>query len=183
MSEVKNKSGSKAKVIGFVAIIVAVFGAFLYALEGGTESTNQTMVGEPVPEFSLQSLHDETQLLNNSSIPSNKYSLINVWAEWCAACKSEHGYLMALKNRGVDIIGLNYRDDRKAALKMIDELGNPYKHILFDHRGTLALDLGVIGAPETFLISPEGKILTRFSGVIDQNIWQQKFEPYIEEEM
>ncbi|WP_375750101.1 DsbE family thiol:disulfide interchange protein [Vibrio sp. HN007] len=182
MSEQKNKSGSKVKVIGFLIAIVVVFGAFIYALEGGTESSNQTMVGENIPVFSLQSLQDESVTLDNESIKSEDYSLINVWAEWCAACKSEHGYLMALKNQGFEITGLNYRDDRKAALKMLDELGNPYKHVLFDHRGTLALDLGVIGAPETFLVNPEGRIVTRYSGVIDQSIWESKFEPFIQGE-
>jgi cytochrome c biogenesis protein CcmG/thiol:disulfide interchange protein DsbE len=137
------------------------------------------MVGVPLPAFNLQGLYDESQFYSRDDLLDGDFMLINVWASWCAACKSEHGFLTRLQHQGIDIIGLNYRDERKPALSMLKDLGDPYQAIIYDIHGSLALDLGVIGAPETFLISPAGEIVHRFSGVLDKQIWDKQFVPLL----
>uniref|UniRef100_UPI0038F8041D DsbE family thiol:disulfide interchange protein n=1 Tax=Streptomyces galilaeus TaxID=33899 RepID=UPI0038F8041D len=84
--------------------------------------------------------------------------LLNVWATWCPTCYAEHYYLNKLADQGVKIIGLNYKDDRNKAVGWLNELGNPYLISLFDGNGMLGLDLGVYGAPETFLIDANGVV-------------------------
>ncbi|WED20582.1 DsbE family thiol:disulfide interchange protein [Vibrio sp. JC009] len=165
----------------FALVIAVVFGAFIYALEGDVTASNQAMLNQPVPEFTLQDLAEPSVERQTKDVLPGKYSLLNVWASWCAACREEHGFLIELKNQGVLIYGVNYRDQRKDALKVLDELSSPYQFTLYDHQGSLALDLGVIGAPETFLISPDGKILTRFSGVLDRKVWDEQFVPMMKE--
>jgi cytochrome c biogenesis protein CcmG/thiol:disulfide interchange protein DsbE len=90
-------------------------------------------------------------------LTQGKPVLLNVWATWCPTCRAEHQYLNQLSAQGVRVVGLNYKDDRQKAIVWLKELGNPYSLSLFDGDGMLGLDLGVYGAPETFLI--DGKVL------------------------
>jgi len=104
-------------------------------------------------------------------------SLLNVWATWCVACRVEHPYLLDLAERGVPIFGLNYKDDGSDARKWLLDLGNPYRLDIADREGTLGLDLGVYGAPETYLLDAGGVIRYRHVGIVDQQVWESILQP------
>jgi len=163
------------KISLFLTLLIIVFGALTYALNDDSAEQNTAMLNKPVPAFSLASLSDNNKIIDQQSLAGNGYKLLNVWASWCGVCKLEHDYLLQLAGNGVDIIGLNYRDNRKDALKVLNKDGNPYSEVLFDPDGNLALDLGVIGTPETFLIDNDGVIVKRISGVLDQQVWDSTF--------
>ena len=90
----------------------------------------------------------------------------------------EHPYLSKLSNNGIKIIGLNYKDDRSDALVWLNKFDNPYDLIIHDFKGTLALDLGVTGAPETFLVN-NGKVVAHYQGEVNQIVWNEVFQPII----
>ena len=130
-----------------------------------------------LPEFNLEEL-DESRSIDSSDLGDDY--IINVWASWCITCRVEHPYLMSLNKKGVPIIGLNYKDERNDALEWLSKFGNPYERIIHDYKGMLALDLGVTGAPETFLVQ-NGKIIAHYQGEINESIWNEVFSPIIEE--
>jgi cytochrome c biogenesis protein CcmG/thiol:disulfide interchange protein DsbE len=104
--------------------------------------------------------------------------LLNVWATWCPACSVEHPYLVKLaKEKDVAIVGLNYKDDRNKALEWLSKLGDPYSINISDPEGRLGLDLGVYGAPETYVIDQQGIIRYRHVGIVDEKVWSQVLEP------
>lgn len=141
-----------------------------------TETLPSQLVGQPMPAFQLPSLlggGDEV----DESLFRGRWMLLNVWATWCPTCYVEHPYFMQLAGAGVAIVGLNYKDQDDKARQYLADLGNPYTQVVVDKRGTLAMDLGVYGAPETYLVNPEGKILLRHAGELNARVWAQKFAP------
>jgi cytochrome c biogenesis protein CcmG/thiol:disulfide interchange protein DsbE len=108
-------------------------------------------------------------------------ALVNVWATWCGGCRQEHGFLMQLARSGaIPIYGINWRDNRPEALRWLEQLGDPYEFSAFDADGRVGIDWGVYGAPETFLVSPEGIVLHKHLGPLNAAIWQEDFVPLIE---
>jgi len=100
--------------------------------------------------------------------------VLNIWASWCVPCREEHSLLMKLsKNQSIKLIGLNYKDNLNNAQKFIDELGNPYSQILMDKDGTLAIEFGAYGVPETFIIDKDRKILKKFIGPLNKKILKE----------
>ena len=130
-----------------------------------------------IPEFELKVL-DNTMTVNNDLL--NGDYVLNVWASWCITCIIEHPYLTSLSKNGVPIIGLNYKDEQEDAIFWLKKYGNPYQKILHDYKGNLALDLGVTGAPETFLIS-DGKVIAHYQGEVNDQIWNDVFLPIIKD--
>ncbi|OLQ26807.1 thiol:disulfide interchange protein, partial [Pseudomonas aeruginosa] len=106
-----------------------------------------------------------------------KPALVNVWGTWCPSCRVEHPELTRLAEQGVVIYGINYKDDNAAAIKWLNELHNPYLLSISDADGTLGLDLGVYGAPETYLIDKQGIIRHKIVGVVDQKVWREQLAP------
>ena len=159
-------------------IVVFALGLLLWrGLSVDSEEIPSALVGKAMPEFDLPILQQPGEYVG-ASIFQGEVSLLNVWATWCTACKYEHPYLMELaENRDIRIIGLDYKDDRDAALKWLEDLGDPYAITLYDSNGTLGFELGVYGAPETFLVDPDGIIRVRHAGVVDEKVWQEKFLP------
>ncbi|MBF7730838.1 DsbE family thiol:disulfide interchange protein [Pseudomonas sp. N040] len=133
------------------------------------------LIGKPLPVFDLPSVDDPQRRLTQADLKGP--ALVNVWATWCISCKVEHPVLTALSARGVTIYGINYKDERVAAQKWLKEFQNPYRLDVDDAQGTLGLDLGVYGAPETFLIDGAGIIRHKFVGVIDERVWQEQLAP------
>ncbi|HSC83702.1 MAG TPA: DsbE family thiol:disulfide interchange protein [Pseudomonas sp.] len=131
------------------------------------------LIGKPFPEFSLPVVDQPGKTLSRADL-LGKPALVNVWATWCISCRVEHPVLNQLAQLGVNIYGVNYKDDNAAAQKWLQEFHNPYHLNISDARGSLGLDLGVYGAPETFLIDAKGIIRHKFVGVIDQTVWREK---------
>ena len=162
-----------APLMVFVAITILLWSA----LEREPGKLPSALIGKAFPEFSLTKLSSRNQYLSFSDL-SGAMVLVNVWATWCYACKLEHPYLQKLASSGVKIIGINYKDNRKAAIAWLEKLGDPYLVTIFDKDGSLGLDLGVYGAPETYLIDAQGIILHRRVGVLDQKVWEREFSQY-----
>ena len=137
------------------------------------------LIGKPFPAFNLPSVEDPQKMLSAADIKGP--ALVNVWATWCVSCRVEHPVLNELSKRGVTIYGVNYKDDRAAAQKWLKEFHNPYTLNIDDAQGTLGLDLGVYGAPETFLVDGQGIIRHKFVGVIDEQVWQKQLAPLYNE--
>jgi len=135
-------------------------------------------IGKAAPEFNLTDLINPEETVSSAEM-KGKVWLLNVWATWCRECWREHEYLVTLaEKRNIEIIGLNWRDERSEAIKMINQLGNPFSQIAFDPNSEAVIDWGVYGAPETFLIDKEGVVRVKHKGVLNEAVWQQKFARY-----
>ena len=128
-----------------------------------------------LPSFELSTLYTETKITEEDIEGSY---LINIWASWCITCRIEHDFLSKLSNQDIPIVGLNYKDEREDAINWIERFGDPYKIIIHDFKGKLALDMGVTGAPETFLVH-DGRIVVHYRGEVNKMIWIDVFEPVI----
>ena len=128
-------------------------------------------LGQPFPDFSQPELMTE-QMIGASALRPRP-ALVNVWATWCYSCRVEHPYLLTLAEQGVPIYGLNYKDDSEKARQWLAELGNPYRLNIADLDGAVGLDLGVYGAPETYVLGPDGAILHRHVGVLDEAVFER----------
>lgn len=132
------------------------------------------LVDKPFPEFSLPTLlNAEHKTLADVK---GQAHLINVWGTWCVSCRVEHPFLVELASKGVSILGVNYKDDNDAALKWLNDLGNPYVFSIDDEDGVLSMDLGVTGAPETFFVDVNGIVRHKHQGPITRANWS-KLEP------
>ena len=138
------------------------------------------LIGKPIPTFATSTLRDPKKLITDKDIQGD-YALINVWATWCGACKQEHSALVYLANKlQVPIYGLNYKDDRAAAINWLQQYGDPYVVNIFDENGRIGIDFGVYGAPETFLVDGDGIIHHKLVGVMTPDVWEKQFVPKIQ---
>ena len=142
--------------------------ALLYSgLGKDTRTVPSPLVGKMAPDFDLPELLDPTQRVSNTALRGRTY-LLNVWGSWCVACVQEHPVLMRLAASGrLPVIGLNWKDEPEAAVAMLRRGGDPYTAIATDAEGRTAIDFGVYGAPESFLIDGEGRILYKHIGPLD----------------
>jgi len=137
------------------------------------------LIGKPAPEFTLTDVLDEARVVKNSTLKGQVY-VLNVWASWCLPCRQEHEALLAIsREKVVPIIGLDYMDDRNKAKLLLEQLGNPYTAVPFDKDGRTAIDWGVYGAPETYLVNAKGQIVFKFISPITPEIWEKEFLPRI----
>jgi cytochrome c biogenesis protein CcmG/thiol:disulfide interchange protein DsbE len=175
-------SESRSAVWRFLAPIV-IFGllvaVFVVGLGKDPALVPSPLVGKPAPEFTLPRLDDPSQSLSRSDL-LGKTSLVNVWGTWCAGCREEHDTLLALaRDSGIPIYGINWKDDQQLAREWLATLGNPYVAVGVDQEGRTALDWGVYGAPETFLIGPDGTVLYKHIAPITLEVWREQFLPRI----
>lgn len=137
------------------------------------------LIGKPAPPFDLPRLDDPAKRLSNNDL-LGKVSLVNVWATWCTGCRQEHDTLLAIAATGVaPIYGLNWKDDELQAKAWLLQLGNPYAATGVDADGRTAINWGVYGAPETFLIGPDGTVLYKHIAPLTMAIWEAEFLPRI----
>ncbi len=146
--------------------IGVILSMYLWQLGSGQKSVGEipsVLIGRPAPIFNLPPLTDEGTRFSTESL-KNRVSLVNIWASWCPPCRAEHPSLMTLAKRGVEIFGINYKDRKESALKFLRDLGNPYRAIGVDTLGQTAIDWGIYGYPETFVVDREGHIRYRHVG-------------------
>lgn len=136
-------------------------------------------VGQPMPVFNLPSLTEPERMLAEADV-KGAVTILNVWATWCISCQVEHPVLMEMARQGVPIVGVNYKDNREAAVKYLELHGNPFRFSIMDDKGNLGIDLGVYGAPETYLLDKDGNIRYRFVGVLDPQKWETVLKPRYE---
>ena len=159
-----------------IPLIFIVFISGMFLLNLNFEEKESLIVSD-IPSFELQTL--QKRKIDQSIFEEGEFKLINVWATWCINCKLEHGFLMNLKNQDIKIIGLNYKDDLEKAKKWLIQFGNPYYENVFDPLGNLGFELGVAGAPETYLVSKKNKILVKHIGIMNDKIWLDKFQSFL----
>lgn len=160
-----------------VALIVGVFLAIGLTLD--PRKIPSPLIGKPVPEFKLPPVKGRTLGLSSTDL-KGEVSLVNVFASWCVACRAEHPLFMALKEKGaVTIHGLNYKDQPADAEKWLNELGDPYTRTGADITGRVAIDWGVYGVPETFVIDRQGRIAYKQIGPLNPVVLEQTILPLI----
>jgi cytochrome c biogenesis protein CcmG/thiol:disulfide interchange protein DsbE len=127
----------------------------------------------------LTDVLDPSQSVTNGSLAGEVY-ILNVWGTWCEACREEQEALLAIsRQRVVPIIGLVYMDHQDKAKQWLETLGNPYTWVAFDSDGRAAIDWGVYGAPETFLVDARGRVIYKFISPMTPEVWQSEFLPRI----
>ncbi|MBA6412429.1 DsbE family thiol:disulfide interchange protein [Parahaliea sp. F7430] len=157
-------------------ILFVLLALFLFrGLSLDPNAMPSALIDRPFPAFDLPALQREGELGND--LLQGQVSLVNVWATWCISCRVEHPYLDKLAKAGVNIVGLNYKDDPQAARRWLQDLGDPYQLNILDSEGRLGLDLGVYGAPETYVVDAEGVIRYRHVGVVDERVWRGVLAP------
>lgn len=168
------------KLVYFTPLIAALgLGMILYTAIGKDPTKLETArMNQAVPAFQLPALADKKTMLSEANLRGD-IRLLNVWATWCPSCKAEHPYLLKLAKQGIKVVGLNYKDDKDAADEWLTVLGNPYEFNIYDPKGSLGFDLGVYGAPETYLIDAFGVIRYRHVGELNDRVWQASFAPLL----
>jgi cytochrome c biogenesis protein CcmG/thiol:disulfide interchange protein DsbE len=166
---------------GIPLILFVVLGLFLFVgLHRDPSVVPSPLIGKPAPEFSLPSLQDPTYPVSSKELLGQPW-VLNVWGTWCGGCREEHETLVAIaRTNAVPLIGLNWKDDNGAAQEWLRKLGNPYAVVAEDREGRTAIDWGVYGAPETFLIGPDGTVLFKHIAPMTMEVWTEEFLPRIE---
>ena len=159
----------------FIPLIIIISFIIIFLIfYKGLKETNiyipKSEIQKKIPIFSSVKF-DSNENVNSSEIfNSNKFYLLNIWASWCVPCRQEHAYLMRLsENNKVILIGLNYKDNFNNAQNFLLKLGNPYEVILLDEDGTISIEWGAYGVPETFLIS-KNKIVAKYIGPLNEEL-------------
>lgn len=162
-----------------VAAFAAVVALFVQGLQRDPTIVPSPFIGKPTPSFDLPRLLAPDARLTQEDL-KGEVSLFNVWASWCPGCAQEHELLMAIGTQSdVPIYGLNWKDERPAALKWLEQRGNPYVAVGVDRENITGIDWGVYGAPETFLIDADGTILYKLVGPLTPQLWVDEFMPRI----
>ncbi len=159
-----------------------ILGLFLWkGLSLDPKKLPSALIDKPVPAFELPWLERPGQRLTQE-VFKGQVSLLNVWATWCPSCRTEHPFLMELAHdRNIPIYGIDYKDEAEAANQWFEDLGNPYVANIFDEQGSLGLNLGVYGAPETYIVDKNGIIRYRHVGPLNDAIWKSSLLPIFQQ--
>lgn len=135
------------------------------------------LLGKPFPEFEAPLLHEPERTVERADLLGEPV-LVNVWATWCPTCAAEHDELIRIReSTGLRIVGVNYKDDPAKAVRWLEAYGNPYDLVIQDPDGSLGVELGVYGAPESFLLDSGGTIVYKRVGDINPRIWRDELRP------
>ena len=162
---------------------LAVFGlvgaAFFWGLLNNNSPLPSPLIGKPVPEFTLPPIEGRDDCLSSADL-RGEVSLVNVWASWCVPCRAENPLMVELSKTGeVPIYGINYKDKAGEALAFLDELGDPFTRIGADLSGRVAIDWGVYGIPETFVIDAAGRVAYKHVGPFNRQILEEDILPVV----
>ncbi|HEY0802609.1 MAG TPA: DsbE family thiol:disulfide interchange protein [Steroidobacteraceae bacterium] len=161
----------------FVALVVL----FAFGLNPNRDihALPSPLIGKPAPEFELADVLDPAHVVSNTTLKGQVY-VLNFWATWCVPCRQEHEALLAISRQHVvPLIGLDYRDDRERAKQWLEQLGNPYTAVASDADGRTSIDWGVYGAPETYLVDAQGRVIFKFISPMTREVWEKEFLPRI----
>lgn len=171
----------KAKFLIPLAIFLALAGFLGFGLTLNPSVVPSPLIGKPAPDFKLARLEAPEQMFGVEDMRGQVW-LLNVWASWCVSCRQEHPYLVELARTGhVAVIGLNYKDERDAAIGWLRGQGDPYLATVTDPDGRIGIEYGVYGTPETFLIDKDGIIRYKHIGPIGRDTLQKVLMPMIAE--
>lgn len=165
-----------------LGVFLALVGLLIAGLQTSDERkvVQSPLIGKPVPEFTLPGLHDPETSTSLADLAGEPF-ILNVWGSWCWACRVEHPFVERLgREAPIKLIGFNWKDEREDALEWIDRFGDAWDRHLVDYEGKVAIDLGVYGAPETFLVDHEGIIRHKHIGPIDANVFDDLMQRIME---
>lgn len=171
-----NRAVALIPIVALLALIGV--GVVLLTREQTRENFSEGRIGRPAPTYSLASL-DEGEPVTDATRAGRPY-VINVFASWCTPCRAEHPQLMALQAGGVDIVGVAYKDRPEATLRFLTELGDPFADVGLDPDGRFGLDLGITGAPETFVIGANGTIVAVHRGPLTPEVVEETILPALQ---
>ena len=188
MSEHAGGTGSRSPGMQRASLFIplAVFLMVLFLLWRGfsledADRLPSALLDRPLPEFALEVLHEPGRTVSSEAMHGEPF-LLNVWATWCPTCRAEHAELNRIAAEyDVPIFGINYKDNPAEARRWLERFGNPYRFSVVDQDGSLGIDLGVYGAPETFLVDAEGVIRYKRVGAVDRRVWETQMRPVLEE--
>lgn len=162
-------------VIGFFVLA----GMMWRGLYLDSRTLPSVLIDRPLPEFELRSLELGDRLLTRQDLPNEPF-ILNIWGSYCLPCLQENPIFMAAReNNIIPIVGVNYKDRDDAAREWLDDNGNPFTLNIVDDTGRYGIDLGVYGAPETFIVDANGVIRFKHIGVIDYRVWDDEIMPAI----
>lgn len=163
-----------------IAIFLVIAGFFAYGLQRDPSKIPTELIDRPMPNFELPGLREGEGVLTDEKL-LGQTSLVNVFGSWCVACLQEHPTLMRLsETTNVNIVGVNWRDKRSDALVWLDKHGDPYSKIIYDATSELAIELGVTGAPETFVLDAQGRIRFKQVGPITEQVFTETIAPVLD---
>lgn len=165
-------------LIGFGLLVVVFAVALLRAPE--KQIVKSALIGKPAQVFTLPDLLEPDATVTNADFKGRWY-LLNVWGTWCVECRGEHPVLLDIQREGkVAVLGLNYQDEDDKARQWLKDLGNPYEIVAVDREGRASIDYGVYGAPESFLVNPEGVIVHKVVGQITSRSWAELVAKHVD---
>ena len=174
--------GNRLRLAGYIPLLVFLVMAVFFAigLTMNPRDIPSPLIGKPVPEFSLPPVKGGTLGLSTADL-RGQVSIVNVFASWCVACREEHPILMGIKEKGlVPLHGINYKDKPDDAQAWLNQLGDPYTRTGADISGRVAIDWGVYGVPETFVIDRDGRIVHKHIGAITPEALRKTIMPIID---
>ena len=168
----------KKSIFSLIILILLIisFFVFKFALQKEKIYTPKMTDNQIFTDFKVQFLFDEKQTNFNKVLTGKNFYLINIWSSWCEPCKDESEYLLELKNHTpIMMIGINYKDKKKSALNFLKLNGDPFEQIFVDKQGTISINFGAYGVPETFLINNDNKVLKKYIGPLnDEDVYEIK---------
>jgi len=153
-------------------LVLSIF-FYLLTIERNPSEIPSNFINKKVPIFEAESLFKNEKFISSNEF-KNEIILVNFFATWCKPCRDEHAYIKSFaKEENLKVIGINYKDNPEKTIKWLKDLGNPYKNILIDRNGKIAIDWGVYGIPETFIINSNGIIKYRHVGPITKKTYKK----------
>jgi cytochrome c biogenesis protein CcmG/thiol:disulfide interchange protein DsbE len=179
----RNKKKMKKLLLSLPLIIIILISSFLLIYLLQKKDPNKppsALLNENLPEINLVNLFNEEEILSNYNL-KEKTILINFFASWCAPCKVEHPLFFDIKKKhpNLYLIGIDHKDIKEDALKYLNEEGNPYDYVGVDKKGSVGLDFGVFGLPETFLVNSSGKIIYKYLGPLTKKVFKNEIKPLL----
>ncbi|CAD5268517.1 MULTISPECIES: DsbE family thiol:disulfide interchange protein [Halomonadaceae] len=152
---------------------------FYQGLSLDPSQRDSALMAREFPTFEASTLRDENRCVDQTLL-KGEVTLVNVWGEWCPACKQEMPQLLELADNDIRMVGVNYRDTREKGMQFLSEFGDPFEVNIFDPEGELGFDLGVYGAPETFLVDADGVIRYHHKGYVSPQDVRERILPEVE---
>ncbi len=167
-------------VAGFLALVALLYFGVRQSDRADRESLPSPLIGRPAPEFSLPVLHDADYRIGSADLAGEPY-LLNIWGSWCPACQVEHPVLARYaETKRIRVVGYNLKDEPADALRWLEQFGNPYWVVITDYEGREAIQWGIYGAPETFLVDAKGIVRWKHVGPLTDGIIDEVLAPMVD---
>ena len=166
----------KKNIFFLIVVSVLLFFSLVFfkGLKLNSNNSSKDFIGKNIIKFSTISLYDSKKSFSNNNFEFGKFHIINIWASWCAPCREEHHFLMDLSNfENINLFGINFKDDNDNAISFLNRYGNPYKKIGIDSDGSLSINFGAIGVPETIVYDKNNKILLKYIGPLSKKDYKE----------